>query len=165
VAVAVDDHHAVRGALEEAGVALEELDTLFGLDASARALLGFVAQGLQKAGVSEGDRRGVRERRGERELGVAEQRARLGTQEQDAERPALVVHDRQERKRGEAACRFALAHDLEQRAVGGVLDHERPARGDDLADLRVLIEHDRAVADAVVVARGEHEAHAARLRQ
>jgi hypothetical protein len=91
--VAVDHDHAVGGALEEAGVALEELHALLGFDAapscSAPSRRAATAEGAR----CERDGRRVRERRRQRQLGVAERWSALWTAGTARRAVALVVHD------------------------------------------------------------------------
>ncbi len=89
----IDHDHAVRGALEEARIALEELDALLRLHALERALLGLVPERLQDTRIAQGDGGGVRQRRDQRKLGVAEARLRFRAQKQHAEGSSLVLQD------------------------------------------------------------------------
>ena len=72
LALAVDDHDAVGGALEEVGVALQRLQAPLGLEAGEGDLLRLIAQRLQDARVAQRDGRGVGDGAAERQLVLPE---------------------------------------------------------------------------------------------
>ena len=142
---AVDDHHAVGGALEEVGVALEELRR------AARPRRARTCSAPSRRAATSGCahcaarwRWRWRWSKPATSSASLKRDARLRAQEQHAER-AVVVQDRESaraRRRRAPVPRWRTTSSswLSLRVV----NHERAARGHDLADLGVLLEIDRA---------------------